>query len=355
MKKTQFIFLRFFGIFSFCSFMLWSSCREDEDPCKNLTYENGAWILNEGTFNSNTATVSFVGNNSCIEIDAYAAANASTALGDVGQSIAFSGDKAYIVVNNSNKVVVVDISTMAKITEITGFVAPRYILPLPNNTAWVSNIYSDLIHVVDLQTNTIVDSFSVECPNVGDFTPCQTEQMAYVNGNVYVVNMNSNEVLVFELNTRTLLTTLPVAPFPASIAVDNSNDIWVMCSGSYLLPSSAALIKISTLGEQIVRNIGISGSPNSLAIHSNNTAYYVNNNRIVSRDLSTIASPEQLVLDSQGGTFYGLSIQLGSNTLWVCDAGSFSSQGKVYVVDLQTNAIKKTYDVGIVPSKVYFR
>ena len=52
-----------------------------------------------------------------------------TPLGDVVQSITQFNNNAYVVVNNSNKIEVIDITNFSSIATITGFTSPRYFLP----------------------------------------------------------------------------------------------------------------------------------------------------------------------------------------------------------------------------------
>ncbi len=72
-------------------------------------YDNGVFILNEGNFFSANASLSYVSNDlATFQNDIFKIVNSPATLGDVAQSMRFGGDKAFIVVNNSNEVEVVE-------------------------------------------------------------------------------------------------------------------------------------------------------------------------------------------------------------------------------------------------------
>ncbi|MDZ7615126.1 MAG: hypothetical protein U5K51_16615 [Flavobacteriaceae bacterium] len=88
-------------------------------------------------------------------------------LGNIVQSMHLAGDKAYIVVNNSNKVVVADRNTMKTITEMKGInvESPRYFVShngkgFLSNWGDPNNPSDDFISVVDLNSDQIIiDNF----------------------------------------------------------------------------------------------------------------------------------------------------------------------------------------------------
>ena len=93
------------------------SCSNDDDgpnnDPENGNYSKGVFILNEGGFNSANAEITYfdptkdVSTTNPIQ-EIFKTANAGAQLGSVGQSMYFKGNKAYIVLNVSNKVEVVD-------------------------------------------------------------------------------------------------------------------------------------------------------------------------------------------------------------------------------------------------------
>ena len=124
------------------SISLFASCSSDNDD--NDTdepkgqYENGFFILNEGS--SGQGTVSFSSNDfSVFAKDAYIAANPNDKIGKFVQNIFFDGDKAYIIAGGSNVINVVNRYTFKLIAKIeTGLANPRYGV-VKDGKAYVAN------------------------------------------------------------------------------------------------------------------------------------------------------------------------------------------------------------------------
>ncbi len=138
-----------------------TSCRTDDpidDPQPKGAYENGIFLSNEGNFGSPTATVSFISNDLSIENKIYSANNGGAVLGDVLQNIGVNGDNAYLILNNSNKIEIVNRYTFKKIATVSDQVSqPRYIAFAGNNY-YVTNSSgsSKFVNVYNSTTNTFV-------------------------------------------------------------------------------------------------------------------------------------------------------------------------------------------------------
>ena len=117
------------------------SCNRDEAdaiiPAEK--HENGILVANEGKFGTPNAELSYISRGfSSIKNDIYKTTNGEN-LGDVLQHVNFHNGEAYLVVNNSNKIIVTDRYTFKKKAEITQDVKnPRYIT-FVGNQAYVTN------------------------------------------------------------------------------------------------------------------------------------------------------------------------------------------------------------------------
>ncbi len=104
-------------------------------PVMGQTFDNGIIILNEGGAGSNNASVSYLqAGTTSISNNIYANANMGLGpLGDTGQSMSFAADNAYVVLNISNTVKVVNRHTFEYVTTISeGLVNPRYMGTIAN-------------------------------------------------------------------------------------------------------------------------------------------------------------------------------------------------------------------------------
>ena len=127
--------------------LAFTSCSNDDDntPVVPLgAYENGIIITEEGNFGSGNGAITFVSNDlNTIENNVYNNVNGST-LGNTVQSMAFSGDKGYIIENGSSAIKVVNRYTFEAIATIesASMFNPRY-MAISNGKGYVLS----LIHI----------------------------------------------------------------------------------------------------------------------------------------------------------------------------------------------------------------
>jgi hypothetical protein len=129
-------------LLAFSSFVLFSSCDNNEPKINTPlgAYDNGILILNQGVFLGGNASVSFISNDfSTSENDVFTTTNPSLTLGDTAQDIGFYNDLAFIVLNVSNKIEVVNRHSFKHVASIaTGLNNPRYIA-FCNGKGYVTN------------------------------------------------------------------------------------------------------------------------------------------------------------------------------------------------------------------------
>ena len=90
-------------------------------PPETVTTVEGFYLLNEGNMNMNKASLDYYDyGTGTYKRNVYGQANpdATLGLGDVGNDIGIYGSKLYTVINNSNKVEVVDVVTAKRLKVI---------------------------------------------------------------------------------------------------------------------------------------------------------------------------------------------------------------------------------------------
>ena len=85
--------------------------------------------------------------------------------------------------------------------------------------AYVANQDSDNVSVIDVSTNTVVDTVGVEEPQGVAVTP---------NGNFVYVTSNGSNVSVIQTSTNTVLTTVGVGEGPFGVAVTPNGDLYML-------------------------------------------------------------------------------------------------------------------------------
>lgn len=337
--------------------VLLTSCSDDDDNGSSAPlgdYENGILISHEGNFGQGNASVSFgTYDLSVIENDIFSSVN-GTALGDTAQSIGFYNDLAYIVLNASNSIEIVNRYTFESVASITtGLNNPRFVA-FSNGKGYVTNwgdggvATDDYLAIIDLNTNTLnAQTISVEEG---------PEEIVASGDKVYVAHQGgygqNNIVSVVNANTDAVTTTITVGDVPNSLVV-SGNNLWVLSGGkpSWTGDETAGKLSKVNISDNSVTSIDFTSTqhPNFLAVE-NNTLYYYMSGSVYSMNTNATTLPTDA--DITGLNFYGMSVN--NSILYGVDAGDFTSNGSVFAYDLSTNTLLNSTSVNIIPGGVYF-
>ncbi|MCB9174082.1 MAG: DUF5074 domain-containing protein [Flavobacteriales bacterium] len=336
--------------------LLFTACTKEEfgPQCLNCdetpitqTSATDVLIINEGTFGWTNASISLYNKNTNnVNQNVFKNANNGLGLGDVAQSFMQIGSKGYIVVNNSNKVEVVNMSNFTSVATITGFNSPRYMLPINTNKAYVSDLYSNSIQVVNLASNTISKSISVSG---------WTEQMVLFNDTAYVCDMTNNNILIINTITDVLVDSIKVGKSPNSIVLDKNNQLWVMCSGGFSV-ENPKLIQLNPANRSITQTLtfpNIADSPGSLTLNATKDVLYFLNSNVYQMSISSTALPSSALIANSGNIFYGLGVDPNNNDVYVSDAIDYVQNGTVFRYSSSGNLIHQ-FTAGVIPGNFWF-
>lgn len=325
-----------------------TSCSNDDDATATVNssrdYENGILISHEGNFNMGNASVSYISNDfATVENNVFSNVN-NTPLGDTAQSIAFNGDFAYIILNVSNTIEVVNRYTFESIARInTSVINPRYMAVVNGKgyvSAWgdFSDTTDDAIMVVDLTTNTISSTIST------NYLP---EEIIAVGSKVFVATGifgYGNDVDVINTITDQNEGSITVGNSPNSLQLDSNGDLWVL--------SSDNLIEINPNTNLVMQTIALNSSITSPSkLNFDNGNFYLYNGGSVYK-MNETASTLPINEEFNGVSFYDMSVKNG--ILYGVDAGNFASPGTLKIYDLTTNTQIQSITVDIIPGEVYF-
>jgi YVTN family beta-propeller protein len=342
--------------------IMFTSCSEDnDDNVEDLPkgdYDNGILISHEGNYFQGNASISYVSDDfETVENNVFSNVNGSL-LGDTAQSMAFSGELAYIVVNVSNKVEVVDRYSFESVATIeSGLVNPRYMAIL-DGYGYVTNWgdggddTDDYVAVIDLTTNAVLGTIAVgEGP----------EQILATDDNLYVSHKGgwSTNNIVSVIDSATYdVETVTVDDVPDEMIINSDGDLVVLCEGATEYDASynvtghtdGSITKIDVSDNSIISTLSFSDDiyP-SLMAYSDGTIYYQAGGEVYSfSDDATSLPTESIISDS----FYNMSVKDGM--LYGVDVKDYVSNGDLTVYDLSTNTLTQTITVNIIPGGVYF-
>ena len=335
------------------------SCSDDDDEVimeeVKGDYQNGILISNEGPFNNGTGTVTYISNDSLLVKETIFKAENNEDLGNIVQSIAFDEDMAYIVVNNSHKIHVVNRYTFKSEAIIEdGLLNPRY-FTVANGKGYVTNWgdtadeTDDYVAIIDLESNVVSKSIPTE---LGPEAITSNEDFVYV-AHQGAFGQN-NKVSIIDVSTDVVSTTLTVGDFPNSMQWDNTGNLWVLSSGAPAYTgeeTNGTLAKINTSDNTLAQILDFETTehPGDLSVE-NNTLYFGMSNAVYSFDSGSEALPTEAHITNV--SFYSMTVNDGK--LYGTDAKDYASKGDLYIYDLSTKELISTIAVGIIPGGIYF-
>lgn len=327
-----------------CSFNL-ISCESTTDTGNGPTpvTNRSVFVLNQGGFGKTNASLDVIS----LKTDSVQS-NVLPHLGDVGNDIKLINGKLYVVLDNSQKIEVLDPSTLKEVTAIT-FPAgsiPTKIEQISANEAVVSDggyVNTTEMYVIDLATNTITSRITVGTSTGG---------LATLNGSLFATT-STNELLQINASSKSVTGRTPAGDVPMyAIADSGHNKVIVFSAGNYFPSKTPGSIRWI--------------NPNSLALTD---SIMVDTNTYIAALVPALSAKKMFILYGAGvgvldldtkkittttfiGTsksFLGGTYDASTNELYL-GTGDFSSNGKVEVYDATTGALKRSYNAGIAPS-----
>jgi hypothetical protein len=279
----------------------------------------GVFILNEGNYTWGNASVSYYRfADGEITVDAFEAAN-KRPLGDVCQSMEIYNGKGYVVVNNSGKVEVIDPKDFKSVAIINGLTSPRYFAAVSSSKAYVTDLQSSSISVVDLNSNSKIKDI-----------PCTgaTEELVIANNKAFVTNSERNYVYVVNPINDLLEDSILVGEYPSSIRQDKNGKLW----GGGKMGVLPTLHRINPVTESVEQTFTFSGSkiPWKLDINGTKDTLYFLQNGVYQMPIVNTTLPANPLIAENNSIFYGLGIDPNSSIIYVSDAIDYVQKGKVF-------------------------
>ncbi|MEA1886141.1 MAG: hypothetical protein U9N72_02895 [Bacteroidota bacterium] len=336
--------------------LLLISCEKTvEEP--DITADNlkGMFVVCEGVYGSANGDITFYDAESDQSTKSlYFSAN-NVEPGDVVQSFEIVDTLGFIVVNNSQKITVVNMKDFKVVKNINGFSYPRSVVRADENTVYVSNgngSSENYIYSIDLFLLEKSDSLQVASG---------PEKLIKVYSKVYGAisggwNNDGNTVIEIDPSTFTIANTYEVASVPVDIVADKDNNIWAYCKGvpdytnwpdvTYT-NSGISKINVST---RVVTTLPLSAmsSPgiNNIAVNPDGSVIYYLNDGLYSMPVSSTVLPNSKVVDH---LFYGVDVDPRSGNIVCLD--EINSEAVIYDI----NGVEEmSFDTAPYPNSVVF-
>lgn len=332
----------------------------------------GFFLLNEGNMGSNKATLDYFDYTTGVynkNIFAERNPNVVMELGDVGNDIKIYGDKLYAVINCSNIVEVMDVTTAEHITQVS--VPNCRFLTFDEGYAYVSS-YAGPVQIdpssrlgyvakIDTATMTIVDTCTVGY---------QPEEMVISGGKLYVANSGGynpanydNRVSVIDLQSFTVIDEIEVEINLCRMLLDYQGQIWVSSRGDYYdVASNTYVIDPSTNKVTDTLDVACSamalygdslyvfGTEWSYLTQSSSVSYAVINTEtkeVLTRSFITDGSETDIEVP------YALAVNPVSGDIFIGDAKNYVTPGKLFCYS-SSGKLKWSVTTGDIPASIAF-
>lgn len=333
------------------------SCKKDKpiEPEMPATLKNGMLVLNEGLFQLNNSTLSWVNLlDGSIDNDFFTN-KTGRQLGDTGNDMQKYGGKIYIVVNVSSTIEVLDANSGESIQQITmnnGTVGkqPRAI-EFYKNHAYVS-CFDGYVDVIDTATLAITQRIQVGS-NPDHMTVSGNHLFVSNSGGLNAPLMDST-VSVIDMNSQTEITKIKVGLNPGSIQASGNGNVYVIARGNYgSIPSKMIGISIANLNINEMFNFEVSSiSAFGDKLLLSTLEYGTNTQRISLFDpiSNTVTNPVFIPL-TQVQTLYNVQYVASQNKIYVLDAKGYTNTGYVYEYSA-SGTLLNSYHVGLNPNSI---
>lgn len=331
------------------SVSLFVSCsNDDNDDAPKGVYDNGFFILNEGT---KQGTVSFSSDDlTSFTKDIYSTVNDADILGKFVQNIFFNGDNAYIISGGANNITVVNRYTFKLVTKIeTGLKNPRYGV-VKDGKAYVTNAntYSyenaatgdtdDYVAVINLATNTYESKIDLNST---------ANRVVLKDGKLYITDSYNDKLLIVDIATKKLDT--PVQIGVNGDCIEEENGVLYILKGGYGNTSEIVKVKIADkTTTKITFPESLSGA--GFMDLEDSKIYYTVGSSVYAISTNANAASTTAIVATPATYIYGFAVN--DNRIYVAQ-GSFTTDGKAYIYNL-TGALQKELTTGIGTNGFYF-
>lgn len=335
------------------SVSLFVSCSNDDDESNEPKgiYDNGFFILNEGS--KSKGTISFSNDDfTTFTKDVYAQANSNDLPGGYLQNIFFDGDRAYVISGGSNVINVVNRYTFKLIAKIeTGLANPRYGV-VKDGKAYVTNAntYSyenaatgdtdDYVAVINLATNTVESKIDLNAT---------ANRLVLKDGKLYITDTYNDKLLVVDVATKKL--DAPVQIGFNGDCIEEENGVLYILRNPYGDKSEIVKVKLSDKTTSKITFPEALERAGYLDIYNDKVYYTVSNAVYAINTSATTASTTAILTATSVANLYGFAVN--NDRIYISDSGNYTSDSKAYIYNL-SGTLEKELTVGVGPNGFYF-
>lgn len=332
------------------------SCEKVTDkPDINANNLKGIFVVCEGNFGAADGDLTYYSHEEKAAIRfLYNSVNGAE-IGDVVQSFAIADTLGFIVVNNSQKVTVVNMKDFTVIKTLIGFSYPRSIVWAGKKEMFLANgngFTDNYICSIDLETLEVSGKIELAA---GPESLITSGPKVYATLSGGFAN-DGNSVIEIDPGTLTITGTFTVGPCPVDIAADKDKNLWVYCKGTPdysnypdVAYSGMGISKVNVQSGGVTTmnftSMNAPGINNISASPDGNTIYFLNDG-LYSMPSTSTGLPSGKLVDQ---SFYGIDVDPQNGSLVCLDV--INSKAIVYDAD---GLEQFSFDTGSFPNSAVF-
>lgn len=320
--------------------------------------ERSVYVVCEGSLgNGNSSLWAYTPGSNVAYQNVYQSANGQL-LGDVFQSMELIGERLFLCVNNSDKIVVLNEEDKKEVGVIN-VSKPRYIQPISPTKAYVTSLFSNKVHIINPEEMEVKGEITMPAKN--------PEGIVLVDNKAFVCCWDTlcSAVYVIDIATDAIVDSVVLQGVaPHDIVVDNEKMLWVM-AGNATNNKWATLSYIHAGTKQVVKTYQFPqlADPTRLVYSSDDDRLFylmvdyngnTDYNGVYTINKQDTKLPKDPLIDAaRFQYFWGLAIDPVTNDLYVSDPKGFIQKGSVSIYSTD-GSIKGKFDVGVGPGNFYF-
>lgn len=280
------------------------------------------------------------------------------------QSITVHERIGYIVGNTSDRIDVVDLETNERIAQISDVPGPRFMKVVSDEKAYISNLFSSSVTVIDLESNTATGSITVGM---------NPEGIAVSNGRAFVANFGfgtaDSTLSVIDISTDSVAETMQTGcDGPRFLEVDKESELWVFCNGKTVYnddfseiieqTNGEVVIFASESGEEVAR-IELDAQPGTSALGQDawydtatNRMFFIEGASILVFDATANELAETIEIPGEE-EIGAVAYHADTDVLYVARITGFTTAGFVSIHDMMGTEIDR-FDAGVAPAFIAF-
>lgn len=347
----------------FCAAALFSlsSCSDNNDELNGDSLPSGSqlYILNNGSFGKNNATMGSYSFETETSVDCLFSLKNGRELGDTAQDFIVYDDKIFIALYGSGIIFVTDLegTLIEEITSDTYF-SPRSFTSDDENV-YVSYFDGGVAKIDPETYETTIVPASIN-----------PDKLVAVDGKLYVTvsqfygNTNPcNTIDIYDAKTLKMEKSIEVVLNPTQVEADSEGNVYVLSMGDYGATAVQTLQKIDAKTDAVTK-LSISGVedalPSNIAMGKDDVLYVTEGVSNASTDWKMVGSvyaydtktakvKEFISDDTVIPNIFSLSTDLVSGEVYV-GSSDYKNTGDLYVLNAD-GTLKATIGTGVNPAK----